>query len=188
VEYLTGISAQRGELLRKELDIHTFKDLLEHYPLRHIDKTKVDNIGSLRPGDEYAYVAGTLISLNMVGQGRGQRLVGKLKDSTGILELVWFQGINWVQKSLMEGHNYLVFGRLGFFLGAPQISHPDFETFTPQKATGKEFLEPIYPSTEKLKTRGLNGATYRKVYFRTHSKTFIERPARKPARKYSQCL
>jgi ATP-dependent DNA helicase RecG len=95
----------------------------------------------------------------MVGQGRGQRLVGKLKDTTGILELVWFQGINWVQKSLMEGHNYLVFGRLGFFLGAPQISHPDFEAFTPQKATGKAFLEPIYPSTEKLKTRGLNGAT-----------------------------
>lgn len=119
----------------------------------------MDNIGSLRPQDEYAYVAGTLISLNIIGQGRGQRLVGKLKDSTGILELVWFQGINWVQKSLMEGHNYLVFGRLGFFLGAPQVSHPDFEAFTPQKATGKEFLEPIYPSTEKLKTRGLNGAT-----------------------------
>jgi ATP-dependent DNA helicase RecG len=59
----------------------------------------------------------------------------------------------------MEGHIYLVFGRLGFFLGAPQISHPDFESFTPQKATGKEFLEPIYPSTDKLKTRGLNGAT-----------------------------
>lgn len=146
-------------MLRKELNIHTFRDLLEFYPIRHIDKTKVDNIGSLRPQDEYAYVAGTLISLNIIGQGRGQRLVGKLKDSTGILELVWFQGINWVQKSLMEGHNYLVFGRLGFFLGAPQVSHPDFEAFTPQKATGKEFLEPIYPSTEKLKTRGLNGAT-----------------------------
>jgi ATP-dependent DNA helicase RecG len=141
------------------LNIHSFKDLLEHYPLRHIDKTKVDKISSLGPGDEYAYVAGTLTSLTLMGQGRGQRLVGKLKDSTGVLELVWFQGISWVQKSLMEGHNYLVFGRLGFFLGAPQISHPDVEPFTPQKATGKEFLEPIYPSTEKLKTRGLNGAT-----------------------------
>ncbi len=132
--------------------------MLEHYPLRHIDKTKVDKISSLRQGDEYAYVAGTLTSLSLVGQGRGQRLVGKLKDSTGVLELVWFQGISWVQKSLMEGHHYLVFGRLGFFLGAAQISHPDVEPFTPQKATGKESLEPIYPSTEKLKARGLNGA------------------------------
>jgi ATP-dependent DNA helicase RecG len=152
-------------MLRKELNIHSFKDLLEHYPIRHIDKTKVDKIGSLRPGEEYAYVAGTLTSLNLIGQGRGQRLVGKLKDSTGILELVWFQGISWVQKSLMEGHSYLVFGRLGFFLGAPQISHPDIEAFTPQKATGKEFLEPIYPSTEKLKTRGLNGAAIGKFTY-----------------------
>ena len=145
-------------MLRKELNIHNFKDLLEHYPLRHIDKTRVDKIAALSQQDEYAYVAGTLTSLTILGTGRGQRLVGKLKDSTGIIELVWFQGINWVQKSLMEGHSYLVFGKLGFFMGSPQISHPDFETYTPQNATGKEHLEPIYPSTEKLKARGLNGA------------------------------
>jgi ATP-dependent DNA helicase RecG len=139
--------------------------LLEHYPLRHIDKTNVDKIGSLNEQNEYAYVAGTLISLNILGQGRSQRLVGKLKDSTGIIELVWFQGINWVQKSLMEGHNYLAFGRLSFFMGTPQISHPDCEAFTQQKAGGKEHLEPIYSSTEKLKARGINGATLAKFSF-----------------------
>jgi ATP-dependent DNA helicase RecG len=149
-------------MLRKELGIHNFKDLLEFYPIRHIDKTNVDKIASLQPHDEFAYVAGILLSLDMVGQGRGQRLVGKLKDSTGIMELVWFQGISWVQKSLMPGHQYLVFGRLGFFMGTPQISHPDFEAYSSQKATGKEFLEPIYPSTEKLKARGLNGASLAK--------------------------
>jgi ATP-dependent DNA helicase RecG len=152
-------------LLRKELNIHNFKDLLEHYPLRHIDKTKVDKIASLHHEDEYAYVAGTLTSLQVLGQGRGQRLVGKLKDATGVIELVWFQGINWVQKSLMEGHNYLAFGKLGFFLGSPQISHPDIESYTPQNATGKPHLEPIYPSTEKLKARGLNGAMLAKFTF-----------------------
>ena len=152
-------------MLRKELNIHTFKDLLEHYPLRHIDKTNVGKIALLGPNDEYAYVGGTLQSLQILGQGRGQRLVGKLKDSTGIIELVWFQGINWVQKSLMEGHTYLVFGRLGFFMGSPQISHPDFEALTAQKATGKEHLEPIYPSTEKLKARGLNGSALAKFTF-----------------------
>ena len=103
-------------------------------------------------------MAGTLTSLTILGQGRGQRLVGKLKDNTGIIEMVWFQGINWVQKSLQEGHHYLVFGKLGFFMGSPQISHPDFESYTSQNATGKEHLEPIYSSTEKLKSRGLNGA------------------------------
>ncbi|MFT3982003.1 MAG: hypothetical protein QM687_16165 [Ferruginibacter sp.] len=101
-------------MLRKELNIHNFKDLLEHYPLRHIDKTNVDKIATLRPNDEYGYVAGILADISLVGEGRGKRLVAHLKDDTGIIELVWFQGINWVQKSLAPGHAYLVFGKLSF--------------------------------------------------------------------------
>jgi ATP-dependent DNA helicase RecG len=163
VEYLTGISAQRGELLRKELNIHRFRDLLEHFPIRHIDKTNVGNIASLQQQDEYAYVAGTLLSLDVLGDGRAKRLVGKLKDNSGIIELVWFQGISWVQKALLPGHSYLAFGKLGFFMGTPQIAHPDMEAYSPQKASGKPFLEPIYPSTEKLKARGLNGAALGKI-------------------------
>jgi ATP-dependent DNA helicase RecG len=163
VEYLTGISAQRGEMLRKELNIHNFRDLLEHFPIRHIDKTNVGTIASLQQQDDYAYVAGKLLSLDLLGDGRAKRLVGKFKDNTGIIELVWFQGISWVQKALMPGHSYLAFGKLGFFMGTPQIAHPDMEPYTPQKATGKQFLEPIYPSTEKLKARGLNGAALGKI-------------------------
>jgi ATP-dependent DNA helicase RecG len=157
IEYLTGVSAQRGELLRKELNIHTFNDLLNHYPFRHIDKTKVDSIASLNHNDEYAYVAGILFSLETVGEGRSKRLVGKLKDKTGMIELVWFQGINFVQKIMHTGHQYLLFGKLSFFMGTPQIAHPEVENFTPQKMDGKASLEPIYPSTEKLKARGLTG-------------------------------
>jgi len=149
-------------MLRKELSIHNFKDLLEHFPLRHIDKTKVDKIATLRQSDEYAYVAGVLADFSIVGEGRSKRLIAHLKDDTGLIELVWFQGINWVQKLLMPGHAYMAFGKLSFFMGKPQIAHPDFETFTPQKSTGKEHLEPIYPSTEKLKARGLNGAAFAK--------------------------
>ena len=150
-------------MLRKELNIHNFRDLLEHFPIRHIDKTNVGTIASLQPQDDYAYVAGKLLSLDLLGDGRAKRLVGKLKDNTGIIELVWFQGISWVQKALMPGHSYLAFGKLGFFMGTPQIAHPDMEPYTPQKATGKQFLEPIYPSTEKLKARGLNGAALGKI-------------------------
>jgi ATP-dependent DNA helicase RecG len=150
-------------MLRKELKIHNFRDLLEHFPIRHIDKTNVGTIASLQPQDDYAYVAGKLLSLDLLGDGRAKRLVGKLKDNTGIIELVWFQGISWVQKALMPGHSYLAFGKLGFFMGTPQIAHPDMEPYTPQKATGKQFLEPIYPSTEKLKARGLNGAALGKI-------------------------
>ncbi len=157
VEYLTGVSAVRGDLLRKELGIFTFKDLLEHYPIRHVDKTKVDTISSILIETEYAQVAGKLISMQIVGEKRSRRLIAQLKDQTGIIELVWFQGIQWVEKILHIGNQYLVFGKLGFFMGKPQMAHPDIENYTPQNAGGKSYLEPVYPSTEKLKAKGLNG-------------------------------
>ena len=149
-------------MLRKELNIFTFKDLLEHFPFRHIDKTNIDKIGKLSPQTEYAYVAGTLLSLEIIGENRGRRLTGKLKDDTGVIELVWFQGISWVQKILHTGQQYLLFGKLSFFMGTPQIAHPDVENFTPHNSSGKNFLEPIYPSTEKLKAKGLTGNTLAK--------------------------
>jgi len=157
IEYLTGISAQRADLLRKELNIHTYNDFLHHFPFRHIDKTQVDTIDSLSMEDEYAYVAGKLLSLDLLGDGRSKRLVGKLKDNTGTIELVWFQGINYVEKMLYVGQQYLLFGKLSFFMGTPQIAHPEIENFSPQKLAGKPSLEPIYPCTEKLKSRGING-------------------------------
>ena len=102
-------------------------------------------------------MAGILVSADMIGEKRSRRLVAKLKDETGVIELVWFQGISWVEKILHPGQQYLVFGKLGFFMGMPQIAHPEIENYTAEKATGKSFLEPVYPSTEKLKAKWLNG-------------------------------
>ena len=149
-------------MLRKELNVHTYNDLLHHFPFRHVDKTKVDTIASLTINNEYAYVAGILLSLDLVGEGRSKRLVGKLKDNTGGIELVWFQGISFVQKVMYVGQQYLVFGKLNFFMGIPQIAHPEIENFSPHKMAGKPSLEPIYPCTEKLKSRGINGNNFSK--------------------------
>ena len=157
IEYITGVSTLKGDLLRRELGISTFRDLLEHFPIRHVDKTRVDKISSLNHSNEYAQAAGTITSIEVMGEKRGKRLVATLEDETGELELVWFQGISWIQKTLHTGQRYLVFGRLGFYMGRPQIAHPEIETFTPMKADGKHFLEPVYPSTEKLKSKGLTG-------------------------------
>ncbi len=162
IEYITGISTQRGEMLRKELNIHTYDDLLSHFPFRHVDKTQVDFIANLTMQQDYAYVAGILLSLDLVGEGRGKRLVGKLKDNTGVIELVWFQGVNFVQKILHVGQQYLLFGKLSFFMSTPQIAHPEIESFSPQKMAGNPSLEPIYPCTEKLKARGINGNNFGK--------------------------
>ena len=139
------------------MGIFTFKDLLEHFPNRHIDKTKINLIKEITPQTEFIQIAGKLISAEIVGEKRGRRLVANLKDSSGVIELVWFQGINWVQKMLQLGNEYLVYGRTGFFQGNPQITHPETEPFSREKTEGKNFLEPVYPSTEKLKVKGLGG-------------------------------
>jgi ATP-dependent DNA helicase RecG len=152
-------------MLKKELGIFTFKDLLEYYPFRHIDKTKVDKIAALNPTMEYAQVAGRLHHLEKMGEKSGRRLIGYLHDGSGEIELTWFQGINWVEKSLDVGQSYLVFGKVSFFMNKVQIIHPEIEVFTPEKAEGKKFLEPIYSSTEKLKARGFSGRAFGKLTF-----------------------
>lgn len=144
-------------MLKKELGIFTFRDLLEHFPLRHIDKTVVNKISEIKPQTDFIQVAGTITSVELIGEKRGKRLVAEIKDNTGYLELVWFQGINWVEKILQIGSDYLVYGRVSFFNGKPQISHPEIELRTASIADGKNYLEPIYSSTEKLKARALNG-------------------------------
>jgi ATP-dependent DNA helicase RecG len=98
-----------------------------------------------------------LTSFEVVGQRQGKRLVAELKDKSGFLELTWFQGINWVQKLLQTGQSYLVWGRVSFYNGQPQIVHPELELLQPNQSIAKNFLEPVYPTTEKLKARGLGG-------------------------------
>ncbi|BAV08570.1 ATP-dependent DNA helicase RecG [Filimonas lacunae] len=144
-------------MLRKELNIFTFRDLLEHFPLRHLDKTQVSLINEIDPTSDFVQIAGRITDVTVMGEKRGKRLVARIKDKSGTLELTWFQGITWVQKSLFPGQDYLVFGRCGFFNGRPQITHPEMELLSSVNKTGQAFLEPIYPSTEKLKARALNG-------------------------------
>jgi ATP-dependent DNA helicase RecG len=104
-----------------------------------------------------------------MGDKRARRLIAQLVDDTGTLELAWFQGANWVQKNLVPGQKYLVFGKTGFFNGKPQMVHPEIEIFTPAKEGGKDYLEPVYPATEKLKARGLNGRQLAKLTYQLFS-------------------
>ncbi|HVX49414.1 MAG TPA: ATP-dependent DNA helicase RecG [Chitinophagaceae bacterium] len=155
IEYLKGVGPLKGDMLRKELGIFTFRDLLEHFPIRHIDKTKVDSIDSITPQTDYIQVAGKLVHMEILGQKNARRLVAQLQDKSGTLELAWFQGIHWVQKTIKEGQVYLVYGRTGFFNGKPQMTHPEMELLSEINIEGKSYLEPVYPTTEKLKAKGL---------------------------------
>jgi ATP-dependent DNA helicase RecG len=131
--------------------------LLNHFPHRHIDKTQVLEIAKITPDQDFVQVKGVLMGMDTLGEKRSKRLVSQLRDQTGQIELAWFQGINWVQKQLMEGQTYIVFGRVSFFNGRAQIVHPEIEPYVAATAGQKSVLEPVYPSTEKLKSRGLNG-------------------------------
>jgi ATP-dependent DNA helicase RecG len=151
-------------MLKKELQIYRFIDLLEHFPYRHIDKTRVNRISELLPGifrnngDEqaqFAQVIGVLQGYEVVGQRAGKRLVADLKDATGTMELTWFRGLNWIQKTLETGQVYRVYGRVSYFNDRPQIIHPELEAWKGEEEKELSRLEPVYSTTEKLRARGL---------------------------------
>ena len=143
--------------MKKEAGIYTFKDLLEYFPFRHIDRTQITPISKINGETDYVQVKGKVTSVEIIGQSRGRRLVATLYDGTEELELVWFQGINWMEKSLQIGAQYLVFGKAGFFMNTAQITHPEMERLTDENKNAKSFLEPIYPGTEKLKAKSMGG-------------------------------
>jgi ATP-dependent DNA helicase RecG len=163
IEYLKGVGPQRAELLKKELDIFTFNDLLNHFPYRHVDKTKVNRISDITVDTDYIQVAGILSVIELVGHKHSKRLVGQLTDRSEFLELVWFEGVSWIHKNLKAGESYLVYGKVTFYQGHPQMVHPEMEVLTEEIADGKNHLEPVYPSTEKLKAKGLGGRPIAKL-------------------------
>jgi len=152
IAYLKGIGPQKADLLNKEVAIFTFGDLVHYYPFRYIDRTKYYKINELQADIPSAQILGRLVSLEQVGLKRGRRLVAQFKDETGLIELVWFQGIRWLEKSLKIGAVYIVFGKPNWFNGQFSITHPEMELYQADaKNVGNPSLQPVYRSTEKLK-------------------------------------
>lgn len=131
--------------------------MLQYFPFRHIDRTQITPINKIAPDTEYVQVLGKITSIETLGEKQGRRLVATIYDGTGELELVWFQGINWIEKILNIGARFRVFGKAGFFMNSPQITHPEMESVLDENKETRSFLEPIYPSTEKLKARSMGG-------------------------------
>ena len=138
------------------------KDLLEHIPFRHIDKSKRAYISDLNPQIDTALLHGVLQFIEIVGKNASRRLQAQLRDESGTMTLTWFQGVSWVQKRLKSGEKYVVFGKVSFFMGQPQIVHPEIELLTSENGLAPGW-EPVYPSTEKLKAKGLNGRSIGKL-------------------------
>ncbi len=152
IEYLKGVGPQKADVLKQELQVFTIGDLLQYYPFRYIDRTKFYKIRQITADMVGAQVLGRLISLQEVGEKRGRRLVGQLKDDTGTMELVWFQSITWLKKNLKIGSAYIIYGKPTEFNGQLSITHPEMELYQAQeKKIGNMTMQPVYFSTEKLK-------------------------------------
>lgn len=162
IEYLKGVGPKRAELLRKEVGVSRYVDLLNFFPFRYIDRSKFHPINQVNDEQTYIQLKGKLIAINEVGTGRKKRLTALIEDETGEIELVWFKGIKWVKPNLQAGKTYIVFGRPTKFGKKFNIAHPELEIFNPaQQFKGK--FQPIYHSTEKLSNSGLNSKGFEKL-------------------------
>jgi ATP-dependent DNA helicase RecG len=151
LEFLRSVgSTQRAQLLGKELGLFTYGDLIQRYPFRYLDRTQVYNVADLHDDLPYVQVKGMLRGKELIGEGPKQRLVAKVGDGTGELELVWFKGVKWVQQYTKNNQEYIVFGKPTMFNGRPQMAHPELEEVSENKP-GQSFLQPVYNTSEKLK-------------------------------------
>ncbi|RQO29980.1 ATP-dependent DNA helicase RecG [Taibaiella sp. KBW10] len=163
IEFLKGVGSFKAELLRKELNIASYSDLLHHFPYRYIDSTQVQHIKSLQPDQEWVQLRGIIMNLQEHGAGFKKRLTATLYDQTGQLELVWFQGISFVAKNIQSNTAYSVFGKLSFFNGFPTITHPELELVKPGAQTTTPTMLPAYSVTEKLRAKGVNNRSFAKL-------------------------
>ncbi|NML66394.1 ATP-dependent DNA helicase RecG [Hymenobacter sp. RP-2-7] len=150
IEFLRGVGLQRAQLLGKELGLFTYGDLIQRYPFRYLDRTQFYNVVDLHDDLPYVQVKGVLRGKEVIGEGPKKRLVAKVGDASGELEVVWFKGVNYLEKVMKNHQEYIVFGKPTLFNGRPQMAHPELEEVTEQK-TGQSFLQPVYNTSEKLK-------------------------------------
>ncbi len=148
-------------MLRQELEISSFEDLLYHYPYRYFDRTQITKIAAINANTEFVQIAGTLINISEDGAGRRKRLVATLYDDTGRIELLWFQGAEWMKKTLKENERYIVFGKVSVFSGYYNIAHPEIELWNSD--TSVAGMQPVYSTTEKLRIKGITNRSFAKL-------------------------
>lgn len=153
IKFVAGVGDARARLLDRELGVRTLGDMLRHYPFRYIDRTKIFRIGEITDTGGVAYVQfrARVTGIAYVGEGRKRRFTAFVSDPTGSAELVWFQGIKWIEKRVEVGREYLIFGRPTFYRNELSLVHPELETMEQALSQRAESgMQGIYPSTEKL--------------------------------------
>lgn len=163
IEYLKGVGPAKADLLKKELKIFTYRDLLHLFPFRYVDRSKFYKVNEIVSSEAEVQIIGKITRLEEVGTGHSKRLSGSFADETGSLDLVWFRGAQWIKNALKLNEPYVLFGKPNFFNNSYSFPHPDLELLSDFKASPLQGLQPVYPSTEKLNNKGLNARNLAKL-------------------------
>ena len=171
IEYLKGVGPNRGELLRKELGIFKYGDLVNFFPNRYIDRTRYYKINELQNTVSEVQIVGKIIHIKTVEFGKNKkRLVATFVDDTGQMELVWFQGHKWIRESLKLNEVIVIFGKCTSFNGTFNMAHPEMELLSEHQKSLRSAMQAIYPSTETLANRGISN----RVIIKMMQQLFLE--------------
>jgi ATP-dependent DNA helicase RecG len=162
IEFLKGVGPQRAALLNNELKIFTYADLIQHYPHRYDDRTKFYSIRELSEEMSFVQIKGKLLKKELIGAGHKKRLVGHFSDGASEMELVWFQGISWVNEKVKPGQDYIVFGKPVRYGSRFNIAHPELEPVSANNESAGAIF-PVYPLTEKLRLKYIDSKSLAKL-------------------------
>lgn len=163
IDYLKGVGPNRADLLRKELGIHTYQDLINLFPNRYIDRTQYYKINQLQRNSAEVQIIGQITNIKEVAQKRGKRLVAAFQDDTGSMELVWFRGHKWIRESIKPNTPYVIFGKTNWFNGTFSMPHPEMELVEEHEKNLSSAMQAVYPSTEKLSNKGITNRVIIKI-------------------------
>jgi len=155
ISYLKGVGPSRADLLKTELGIYTFSDLLNFFPNRYIDRSQFLKINQLQENSSEIQIIGKITSIKIVQQKKGSRLVATFVDETGSMELVWFRGVKWIKDALKTNVPYVIFGKTNYFNRLFTMPHPEMELISSYQKKLQSVMQPVYPSTEKLTNKGV---------------------------------
>ena len=162
IKYLQGVGPQRAAILNKELNIYSFRDLLYYFPYKYVDRSRLYYIHEIDGNMPYIQLKGKVLSFETMGEGRQRRLVGHFSDGTGIVDLVWFQGLKFIMGKYKANEEYIVFGKPTVFNGRINIAHPDIDP-AQELTLSTMGLQPYYNTTEKMKRSNLNSHALEKL-------------------------
>lgn len=163
IKYITGVGPQKKDILKREIGIETYGDLLEYYPYKYVDRSHIYTISSLSPDMPFVQIKGRILSFESFQMGvKKKRLVAHFGDGTGVVDLVWFSGTQYVSKNYKMGVEYIVFGKPTIFGGRFQISHPELD-LAENLQLSEMGMQPFYVTTERMKNSGLSSRSLEKI-------------------------